>query len=194
MLKNATDFFTGAISIYIFIIIIRLVMSWFSPQSYDSKGLLSKMCDPYLNIFKKIRFFTIGYIDFSPIIAIAVLIVIGNILTQFGNAGTITFGIIVAIFIKAIWNAISTLLFFLVIIALIRIIIILARPNKYSTFLTSLDSIIAPMASRISSLFVKSNPSYLTSLVIFTISITVICIAGNFLINFLAQLAMTIPF
>ena len=58
---------------YSIALIIYILMSWI-PSAYDSKfgRILPKICDPYLDFFR--RFIPpIGMIDISPIIALIVL-------------------------------------------------------------------------------------------------------------------------
>ena len=188
MLKNVTDFISACISIYMLLIIIRLILSWFSAQHHrNDKGALSKLCDPYLNIFKKIPFFTIGYIDFSPIIALAVLVIAGDIIKQFGLLGTITLGIIMAICIKAIWGAFTSLLFFIFIVVLIRIIILYIKRTAESPLLISIDSFLEPLSSKIASIFTRTG-SYAANLLVLEIVIIITYIAGNFLIHHIANI------
>ena len=188
MLKNVTDFIAACISIYMLLIIIRLILSWFSSQQHrNDKGALSKLCDPYLNIFKKIPFFTIGYIDFSPIIALAVLVIAGDIIRQFGLLGTITPGIILAICIKAIWGALTSLLFFIFIVVLIRIIILYIKRTAESPLLISIDSFLEPLSSKIASIFTRTG-SYAANLLVLEIVIIITYIAGNFLIHHIANI------
>jgi YggT family protein len=58
---------------YSIALIIYILMSWV-PASYDSKfgRLLAKICDPYLDFFRKF-IPPIGMIDISPIAALIVL-------------------------------------------------------------------------------------------------------------------------
>ena len=191
MLKNVTDFISASISIYMLLIIVRLVLSWISSEQHrNNKGALAKLCDPYLNIFRKIPFFTIGYIDFSPIIALAVLVIFGDIIRQFGLLGTITLGIILAICIKAIWNAIVSILFFIFAVVLIRVIILLIKRTAESPILTSIDSFLEPLSSKIASIFTRTG-SYASNLMMFGVVIIIIYFAGSFLIlhiaNFVAK-------
>jgi YggT family protein len=191
MLKNVTDFISASISIYMLLIIVRLVLSWISSEQHrNNKGALAKLCDPYLNIFRKIPFFTIGYIDFSPIIALAVLVIFGDIIRQFGLLGTITLGIILAICIKAIWNAIVSILFFIFAVVLIRGIILLIKRTAESPILTSIDSFLEPLSSKIASIFTRTG-SYASNLMMFGVVIIIIYFAGSFLIlhiaNFVAK-------
>lgn len=195
IVKNLTDFLNGAISIYMFLIIIRIFMSWFSPEIVNNpKSVLVRLCDPYLNLFKKIGF-TIGYIDFSPLIAIVTLIFAGNIIMQVGLAGKLSFGIILSFFITGIWTAASSLIFFAFIVAVIRLIILTIRPNAYSPVLTVMDSIIAPLSTKISSIFTKNNTaSYTVKLIIFIIMMLAAYLFFGWAVGKLAKIVIHIPF
>ena len=81
-----------AFSIYSFMLIIYILMSWVPALQESSFGrFIGKMCEPYLGFFRKF-IPPIGMIDFSPIIAILLLnfiergvrIVLLNLLTMFG--------------------------------------------------------------------------------------------------------------
>ena len=74
-------------SIYSFMLIVYILMSWVPAAQSSSFGrLLAKFCEPYVGFFRKF-IPPIGMIDFSPIIAIlllsfierGVIIVISNI-------------------------------------------------------------------------------------------------------------------
>jgi len=82
-----TSIISIAFSIYSFMLIIYILMSWV-PSAQGSKfgQILAKACEPYLGFFRKF-IPPIGMIDLSPIIAIlllsfierGVMIVISNI-------------------------------------------------------------------------------------------------------------------
>ncbi|MDN4494169.1 YggT family protein [Ureibacillus aquaedulcis] len=62
-----------AFSIYSFMLIIYILMSWVPAAQESSFGkLLAKLCEPYLGFFRKF-IPPIGMIDFSPIIGILLL-------------------------------------------------------------------------------------------------------------------------
>lgn len=62
-----------AINIYSFVLIASILMSWLPNAKESTFGqMLSKVTDPYLDIFRKI-IPPLGMIDFSPIIAIFAL-------------------------------------------------------------------------------------------------------------------------
>lgn len=72
-----------AIDIYIFIIVIRAIISWVNPDPYNPiVQLLYKLTEPVLRPIRRILFRSVGNIriDFSPLIAIIVLSIIRRIL------------------------------------------------------------------------------------------------------------------
>ncbi len=62
-----------AITLYSWLLIIYILMSWFPGARDTSFGeMIGRLCEPYLEIFR--RFIPpLGMIDFSPIVAIIVL-------------------------------------------------------------------------------------------------------------------------
>ena len=67
------NFLLTAINIYSFVLIASILMSWLPNAKESAFGqMLSKVTDPYLDIFRKI-IPPFGMIDFSPIIAIFAL-------------------------------------------------------------------------------------------------------------------------
>jgi len=69
------------LNIYSIIIFIYCMFTWFpraeSGFFADAFNVLERICDPYLNIFR--RFIpTAGGIDFSPILAILILVFLAN--------------------------------------------------------------------------------------------------------------------
>ena len=79
-----------AISIYQFILIIRVLLTWF-PNLDMSNPILVNLCaitDPYLNFFRGI-IPPLGGLDLSPILAFVVIRVVQGIL---GNAAALAIG------------------------------------------------------------------------------------------------------
>lgn len=71
------------VDVYTFIIFIYVLLSWIPNKSGvigDINNELAKICDPYLNLFKKFIPPIGGMIDISPIIAILVLQLIVRVL------------------------------------------------------------------------------------------------------------------
>lgn len=67
-----------AVNIYSYLLIASILMSWLPNAKESSLGqMLSRVTDPYLDIFRKI-IPPIGMIDFSPIVAIFALNLASN--------------------------------------------------------------------------------------------------------------------
>jgi len=84
MVSKIFEVLIQTLSIYSFILIIRILLTWF-PSIDWSNGILSAICsitDPYLNIFRGI-IPPIGGFDISSILAFLLLNVIQNLLTNF---------------------------------------------------------------------------------------------------------------
>ena len=195
MAKNITDLLSGTISIYMLLIIIRIVMTWFSTQyANDPRNFIARLCDPYLNYFRKFNL-RLGNVDFSPIIAITVLVIASNILNQIGTYGKITVGIILGVIISSVWYAFSSLLTFFIIFIIIRLIMLLVSTNTFSPFASGLDSILAPIASKAAGYFVKNSATgYQTNLMILGGVLIVIKVAGSFLIKYVIAYLPALPF
>ena len=78
------------ITVYIILIFIRIVMTWFTRVPYNPTlnailSFVSDVTDPYLNLFR--RFVPAvrlggGALDLSPMIATFVLIIVGGLVTS----------------------------------------------------------------------------------------------------------------
>lgn len=71
------------VDIYTFIIFIYVLMSWIPYKKgiiADIDNVLGKICDPYLDLFKRFIPPIGGMVDISPIIAIVVLQLVVRVL------------------------------------------------------------------------------------------------------------------
>ncbi len=69
------------IQLYSALLIIRILLTWFPNVNWYNQpfSALSQITDPYLNIFRSI-IPPLGGMDFSPILAIFVLNIVGNLI------------------------------------------------------------------------------------------------------------------
>jgi YggT family protein len=80
LLLNAVNTFIG---IYTFLLLVRIILTWFPTIDWYNQpwAALGQMTDPYLNIFRSI-IPPLGGIDFSPMLAILLLQVVGQLLSS----------------------------------------------------------------------------------------------------------------
>ena len=71
------------LSLYMWIIIIRAVASWFSPDPYNPiYNFLIRITEPVLGYIRRLLPFRTGMVDLTPIIAILVIIFLQTFLVQ----------------------------------------------------------------------------------------------------------------
>jgi YggT family protein len=85
---HVADYLRTLLTIYIVLIFIRILMSWFTRIPYNRYldavlKFVSEVTDPYLNLFRRIippvRMGP-GALDLSPIVGVLVLSIVGGIL------------------------------------------------------------------------------------------------------------------
>ena len=84
---DIADYLRTLLTIYIVLIFIRILMSWFTRIPYNRYldavlKFVSEVTDPYLNLFRRIIPMVRigpGALDLSPIVAIIVLQIVGRI-------------------------------------------------------------------------------------------------------------------
>ena len=107
---------SSLISVYTFLCFIRIILTWIPGMSYNKvTNILASICDPYLNLFRNIKWLTIGSFNFSPALALCLLGAASMLLTHFSHQGRISVGIILSLIVQIIWVMIhSIILFFMI--------------------------------------------------------------------------------
>jgi YggT family protein len=87
---DIANYLQTLLTVYIVLIFIRILMSWFTRIPYNryldmALRFVSEVTDPYLNLFR--RFIPMvrigpGALDLSPIVAVLVLSILGNIVVN----------------------------------------------------------------------------------------------------------------
>jgi YggT family protein len=124
-MQQAASFIVFFLSVYSFLIVIRIVLSWgrMGETRFGSfYRYVTILTDPYLNFFRGFPGTQRGAFDFSPIIAMIVLSIVQNILSIFAAQGSITLGLVLALITQAVWSVTSFFLILFIIIAVLRII------------------------------------------------------------------------
>ena len=186
----------GIISVYMLLIFIRVLLTWFQGPSLGRPfEILSSITDPYINYFRRLKFARIGNMDFSPIIAVMVLIILLQIISSLYMFGKITLGIVLGIIVMAIWSSISWILSFFIILIVIRLMAQLFRFDAVSPLLRTVDIIIHPLLEFLQTKLLKGRIiSFQNGLLISGGGLFVIAIGGNYLFNnIIVELLYSLP-
>jgi YggT family protein len=134
--------------VYLIVLLLRVTLAWFFPQTYGRAWeILRAVTDPYLNLFRGIRFLRGNVFDFSPVAALLVLILAINLVTQLANFGRITVGFFLASLLSAAWSGVGFLLVFFAIVGVIRAIPMLFPGAGGSAIWRVADLMIRPVVA-----------------------------------------------
>jgi len=155
------------INAYLFLCFIKILLSWVPSAAYSSFGrVLSSICDPYLNWFRRFRFTRIGMVDFSPILSLGILSITAQLITSILATGTISLWAVVVSIIQLIWSFVSFILNLLIIFLIIRLGYDLFGSSNSSPFWYNLDRFLSPVIAKTTGFFQRKPLQYRTRLVL----------------------------
>jgi YggT family protein len=142
-------FFSGItvlLMMYLVLLLIRVLSTWFAgPSQPGFIAFLARFTDPYLNLFRGMRFLRFQYLDLSPVAALILLQVLITITTRISLERSIWFGLILYLVIEQVGQALGFLFIFFGVLALVRLIAILAKASSIGRVWSTLDHILQPM-------------------------------------------------
>ena len=172
------------INAYLFLCFIRILLSWVPSAAYSSFGrMLSSICDPYLNWFRRFRFTRIGMVDFSPVLSLGILSIAAQLITSLLTTGTISlWGLCVSI-IELVWSFIGFMLNLLIIFLIIRLGYDLFGSSSSSPFWYNLDRFLSPVIAKVTGFFPQKPLQYRTRLILTILIILLLRIALGLLVG-----------
>jgi len=136
----------AVIIVYVLVLSLRIILGWFMPSAMGRPWeILRMITDPYLNLFRRIRFLRGGMFDFTPIAAILVLVLGADLIGQLVNWGKITVGFFLASAFAAAWSGVRFLFLLFLIVGLIRTIPLVFRSAAGAPIWRVVDLIIQPV-------------------------------------------------
>jgi YggT family protein len=196
MISTIARILSTIVSVYMLIIFIRILLTWFSGVEYGRPyRILTSLTDPYLSYFRRFSFLRVGMVDFSPIAGLIVLVVVLNILNTLAAYGRIRVGIILTIILQAVWSAVSFLLTLFIFLILIRFLWWILRLNTVSPFIRTVDTLITPYLNWVHRKFFKQRfLTYQTGLAVGGAGLLAASLVGNILVRSLSGLLQQLPF
>ena len=136
-------------NVYYLLCFFRIIFSWIPSINYSSIGkILSQICDPYLNLFRKLRMQFAG-LDFSPAVALGILYIAQVVFRALQNGAKVTFGAILGMVIAMLWSVIQFILIVMFIVLIVRLIAELLQKNLYGMFWQKLDYFVSSTCRKI---------------------------------------------
>lgn len=190
-------FIARLLSIYSFVIWIRIMSSWINPFPRPGSFTYYLACivDPYLNTFRSSRF-RAGMLDFSPIIGIGVLSVVQSVFEIYGTYGMMSLSLIVQLFISAFWSyGVSIFFTFGFILLVMKTIASFMTGSNFSMVMERMGTFTDPITNWVQRTFFKTRFVRKTTLNLITLAIFIVLyFAIRYLFNIAIHLAVRIPF
>ena len=196
-MQIALSFLSALIIIYTILCLISIFMSWIPGAKFTKFGkFITAITEPYLRIFSGRGWLRFGNIDFSPIIAIALLSLLSSILGGITTTGRLYFGGILATIVSMLWSVCSSLITIFFLLILIRWIVLLVNKGQVSTDSAwyQLDLLLQKFVYKLGNTFFKNNLTYRKALLVSWISLLVIWAILRILTGMLIGLCNMIPF
>ncbi len=195
-MQPVANFLSMLLSLYSFIIVIRIFLSWggIGASRFGTvHTYITKITDPYLNLFRRFPGLQRGALDFSPILAMIFLSILNNIFSILGAQGKITLGLILAIIVKAAGSVLSFFIILFIILFAIRLLLEYRKIANSIQYIAILDNLLSGMQNRVHNLFFKgkevpARTLLISSVVAFAALQIIFRIAISWLSNTLAQL------
>ncbi|GHV69394.1 membrane protein [Spirochaetia bacterium] len=184
---------SGLISVYSFLIMVRIILTWFSRSNYGRpQEFLVRITDPYLAWFRRFPALRTPTLDFSPIVALAALSLAGRIFYIIGITGRISLGTILAVILSGAWSAVSFLLGFFILALLLRLA---ASFFNFGTFFRNIiDTISRPVLYRVTRIFFRRRlVNYRTAIIMALVFLAAIYFLGSALVNLAVPLLVRLP-
>jgi len=187
---------SALLGFYSLLIIIRIILTWFSGGQFGRPvDILARITDPYLDWWRQRLNLRAGYLDLSPVVAMAALSVAQTICSSIAYTGRFSIGLLLAVCLSALWSAASFLLGFCVVVLVLRLIAYLMSANMFGTFWRVIDSISNPILYRVSRIiFGNRIVRFTKSIIVSILVLTALWIGGNIVIQIIYGLLSKFPF
>jgi YggT family protein len=197
-LMKAAIVMAQILAIYNLLLWVRIIFSWFSSFSNMRQNKLIQyiqlIVDPYLNLFKNIKFLKTNNMDFTPLLAFAVLSVVQSILNLFGATGELTLVLVIVLAINTLWSyLISPFFFILTIMLVIRLVLCFKKSANSINLIHGIENIIGGFMNWIQKVFffskVVSDRTLIIASLVFTILVYIVTRqAITYLLSYLLNL------
>ncbi len=183
------------LSLYSLLCLLRIIITWIPNYSYSKPAdILAQICDPYMNLFRGIKWLRFGSFDFSPALALCILGAGSQLFSSLANGGYINLQMILSMILGIFFSILSSLIFFLIILFAIRLILIMINRDSYNTsgfMANQIDSSISPIVYRIARTFAMGRRiTYKAALIISIIALLFLQFALRILLSFILSIIL----
>ena len=197
MLRTVFEVLASLISIYAIVCVVRIILTWIPRATFHPvTKTLASICDPYLDTFHGIRWMRMGSLDFSPAIALCLLGAVSTIFSHLAHSSSLRLGTILSLLVQTIGSIAASIISFLVVMLIIRLIIIFVSGSAFSnnTLLYQIDQTFGGIVSAIARTFTGDRQiSYKTALIIAIVTLIALNIVFQIVFFLLSRVLAGLP-
>jgi YggT family protein len=149
------------LTVYYWLVIIRVLLSWFTVSDYNPVvKFLRRVTDPVLNFTRRLFPLTLGGIDFSPILAIALIYFFSTFINETCRNidGGATPGIVFPIFLICLLLIVRSLTWLLMLLMIARIILSMVSPSFSNPLVLIVYGATEPLLAPLRGILPKRGP------------------------------------
>jgi uncharacterized protein YggT (Ycf19 family) len=190
MIRNIGILLTTMLSIYGFILFLRIIVSWLSLPPSKFTFYLNKITDPVLDYARKIMPFKIGVFDISIILPFLAIMLLNQIIVELMIAGNpITPLFLVKLLLLCIQMVEGFVFWIFIIISGIILIFEIFKVYAYNPIVSSMNELIDPVILFLSRVFtIRSKDAKAIYLAIFIVAMIIVHAIFNSIMNRLIYL------
>jgi uncharacterized protein YggT (Ycf19 family) len=132
-------------------------------------------------------------VDFSPAVAIIVLSGLSSIAGNIAGGQLVTIGRILAAVVSVCASLVSSILFFLILLVIVRLIVQIFAPNSTFQLWEQLDRLLHPLFDRVTKVL-GGRQSWTASLAFGLIGLIIVNWVFSFIMNLLKDILSHLPF
>jgi YggT family protein len=181
-LQSALQVISAVIFIYTLLLALRIVLTWFRGTSFGKPwDYLCRITDPYLNIFRRIRFLRMGMFDFTPLAGILVLVILQGIVNQLSYR-TISLSNVLGIILLAVWRSGVWILIFFIVLTAVRALGYFMARDQTSPLWKTMDIMLTPLTGAVSRML-RRDIEFIQALLIALAALLIAAIVGSLIVS-----------
>jgi YggT family protein len=183
------------IQIYFFILMARAILSWI-PSLYNSPlaAVLYSLTEPYINLFRGLRFKVFARLDLSFLWAIIFLQMVQMMLREVANGSFVAARDLIWFLIMSVGSVFTFLIFLSLLLVIARLIVSYATNTSHRT-MAFLDRWTAPLTDKVRSVIAKRRVVKFRTLLMVTIFMLMLAVfVLNIILSVLHAIVRLIPF
>lgn len=179
-----------AVRIEVILIFVRVLLSWFPgiPPWHPLVRALASVTDPILLPFRRMLP-TIGGLDFSPIVAIVVLQVVGGFVVDLiqPRGGSLAFSLAIAL-----RDVVHTVLLILIIIVVLRLVVSFLKVSPFHPAMRLIRDISTPLVRPFAGLAGRSGAADIPAIIALAVYVVLLVVFDHLLDDLVNSTAPTI--